>query len=552
MGKTVVIGPPGTGKTTYLMDEIDKLLRIGMQPADIAFVSFSKAAVGEALQRVALRTGRAESEFKNFRTLHSLFYAAVGFRGFKFMERVDERVFYATAGYGASLEEQPVVLNEEHGTAQGAAAVNVEATDDMASIYDPQRGDKLMTAWEYSRQRMCDLGEAIREKGIQCSVQELELFGERYSKFKVAAAKVDFTDVLEKALRLKIRCRAPVLIVDEAQDLSPLQIALISLSIESTDEVWIAGDDDQAIYAFQGASPQWLISLWDKAKWQQTLLNVSHRCPEHVRLMGTAIAERCSERIPKEYKTKHNRGSTRNCFWPETEAAIANLGDGERAFVLARTNAFCAALCVRLYDSGIVYHAERSGGGPNPLGQESLINAAKTLYSLSVGNPVESADLVRVIQRHVSSTYYQRGALERLREYDGTTVRQNELAAIGFGPLVHTIANDVWAPLEAKARKRRDKRSDVDWLRKVWRDNGNDLPKPKAIVMTYHASKGREAELIVIDPSINGLIKSSLQDGGLKADPEHRAAYVAVTRSKRDVIFVHGVQHFHKGRYEFV
>ena len=550
MARNVVIGPPGTGKTTYLMGEIDKMLRLGMQPKDIAFVSFSRNAISEAVARVAAKTGRNADEFKSFKTMHSLFYRACGFRGYTFMTRADQRDFYANAGYGASLEDEPIVYADtEQGKEAAQKAGDDELADELASVMDPQRGDKLLTVWEYSRQRMCDLGEAIREKEVDCSVFELQLFGERYTKFKNAAAKLDHTDVLERALKIKATTQCPVLIVDEAQDLSPLQIALVSLSVQAADDVWIAGDDDQAIYSFQGAAPDWLISLWNNKAWTTTLLDVSHRCPEHVRVLGSAVASRCSERIDKEYKTKHNRGSTTIRFWHEAVAAINELAPGEKAYVMARTNAFCADLCAKMYDSGIVYFAERSGGGPNPMGREELIKAATMLQDVALGQTVDATELRLMIQRHVSTTYYHRTAVDRLKDY--VTVCAEDLCAIGCLPLVDACARDVWDVLEGKARKRRDRRNDVDWLRRVWRANGNAMPEPRARVMTYHASKGSEAELVIIDTSLHGRGVHALRKGGTKADAEHRAAYVAVTRSKRDVIFLAETQAFAKARYAF-
>ena len=68
-----IFGPPGTGKTTALLNMVDKALESGVQPQEIAFLAFTKKAATEAKERAA---ERFHLDLKNdlvyFRTLHSL------------------------------------------------------------------------------------------------------------------------------------------------------------------------------------------------------------------------------------------------------------------------------------------------------------------------------------------------------------------------------------------------------------------------------------------------------------------------------------------------
>ena len=52
-----IVGPPGTGKTHSLMEQINLLLHHGVGPGEIAFTSFTKAAIGQARERVGKRFG---------------------------------------------------------------------------------------------------------------------------------------------------------------------------------------------------------------------------------------------------------------------------------------------------------------------------------------------------------------------------------------------------------------------------------------------------------------------------------------------------------------
>ena len=68
-----IFGPPGTGKTTTLLNMVDKALESGVRPMDIAFLAFTKKAATEAKERAAARFGLDPKEdLANFRTLHSL------------------------------------------------------------------------------------------------------------------------------------------------------------------------------------------------------------------------------------------------------------------------------------------------------------------------------------------------------------------------------------------------------------------------------------------------------------------------------------------------
>ena len=70
--ETAIYGPPGTGKTTTLLDIVEKSIADGTKPEKIAFLSFTKKAAQEAIDRACLKFNLDERNFPYFRTLHSL------------------------------------------------------------------------------------------------------------------------------------------------------------------------------------------------------------------------------------------------------------------------------------------------------------------------------------------------------------------------------------------------------------------------------------------------------------------------------------------------
>ena len=67
-----IFGPPGTGKTTRLIKIVEKHLRLGVQPFEMVYVSFTNKAIDEAVDRVLKKFKQYdEDDFNNFRTIHS-------------------------------------------------------------------------------------------------------------------------------------------------------------------------------------------------------------------------------------------------------------------------------------------------------------------------------------------------------------------------------------------------------------------------------------------------------------------------------------------------
>lgn len=530
MSRQVVIGPPGTGKTTYLMGIVQNLIRNEWtKPDEIAFVSYSRAAVETARDRIRKATGRAERDFRYFRTLHSMFGSLLGYRMEDYLKPSDLKTFYRLAGY-----MQPETCDN----------------DLLDRIEEPSRGDLLMRMLDYKRQTMQTTWHALALADGRVEIEEFNDFEERYAEFRNTLQLVDHTDILERAMERGLQIPVDILIVDEAQDLSPLQVALITPSVEGARKVWVAGDDDQSIYQFQGSSPAWLMSLWANPSWERKLLDLSHRCPEPVRQLGEVVINRCTTRIAKTYRSKHNKGSVVRATWAYAVHKLTSLTVEETGYVLARTGSFCANACNILFDSDVPYRIDNARGGANPLGQSAIMLAVEVLSALRDGHDVPMADMLRVlnsipVRNHDYVLPTTKAQLERAPL---ATVGRDNAARFGFTGLIRAIDRDLWDVLRVKYPPRRDQRDELQWLRRQWELNGSRWPSPRVTVMTWHASKGREADVVVLDPSLNKVCMSTLD--GPDADGEHRCAYVAVTRSKRDLIIVDKVDKS-AGEYDF-
>lgn len=233
--RLLVLAGPGTGKTHTLMARIRHLLDTGADPRSLLVVTFTRRAAQELQERLGEAPVRAD-------TLHALAHE------------------YWTEAYG----EKPVLLSEE-AARRLFAEVNPELT-----------GPKLKQAWQQltlDRERMRrrplpvwpkapgQTPEAAAQQvapAVEAQAPTPEDHAARYAKQKASWNLADYTDLLEFWLE---KIEAGIyesgfkhVLVDEVQDLSPLQLAIIrALSDGPLRTFFGIGDPNQSIYGFRGA-----------------------------------------------------------------------------------------------------------------------------------------------------------------------------------------------------------------------------------------------------------------------------------------------------------
>ena len=97
--KTIILGPPGTGKTTTLLNLVDEFIQDGVRPKQIGYFSFTKKAATEAATRAADKFGLdIENDLAFFRTLHSYAFNQLGMTREKMMGTEDYKEFGEKCG----------------------------------------------------------------------------------------------------------------------------------------------------------------------------------------------------------------------------------------------------------------------------------------------------------------------------------------------------------------------------------------------------------------------------------------------------------------------
>jgi superfamily I DNA/RNA helicase len=196
----IVLGPPGTGKTTSLLQIIDEELTRGTPPDRIGYVSYTKRAAEEGVTRACEKFNLQRSDFPWFRTLHSLAFRRLGLSRSEVLEgtRMQEFADYARVRITGRWSDDGTLLG-----------------------FDV--GDRIIFMENLARIRGITLRELYDEDDDRLPWNEVERVSRALQVFKQSRGYLDYTDMLTEFVNQEAPPSLEVLLVDEAQDLSHLQ-----------------------------------------------------------------------------------------------------------------------------------------------------------------------------------------------------------------------------------------------------------------------------------------------------------------------------------------
>ena len=492
----IVLGPPGTGKTTYLLNKAEQFLESGVRPEKLGYVAFTKKAANEALTRAVEKFGYDPDELTYFRTLHSLCYYWLGLGRSDVMARSNLRDFSKTIG-------------ERIGSAWDGENLMALKT----------KGDSMLFLENMARNRRIGFREQWNGADSNISWLHFEWFVKNYTRYKEANFLIDYTDMLEMFLDAKGSPRLDVLIVDEAQDLSALQWKCVEKLAENVETVYIAGDDDQAIYRWAGADVEHFIDLKGKI----TYLDQSYRVPRKVHDLALGVVKRIGNRKEKVWQPKKEEGTVNY----HTSFEHVDISSGDWLF-LARNNYLLNAVEEHLKLSGRVYQK-----GNKSSVSENLITAIRDWEKLRKGDFIEAARVRKIYGYMKVGKGVKRGYKTLKTVRDDLNLNLTELKA-DHGLLVDCIWHECFDLIGNTQRE-----YVISCLR-----HGEKLFSSKIRLNTIHASKGGECENVVL---LTDLANKTWEELYRNPDNECRAFYVGVTRTMENLHIVRG-----KTRKEFL
>lgn len=476
------LGPPGTGKTTACARTVIEWSDDGVSLEDIAYMSFSVKAATEPVSRLGDFT---DDDLMWFRTIHSAAFHMLGISREQVVTEKRLRSFAKELGFDYRGQ--------------------VTLVDDMI-VEGPRLMDFALTVHNVARNRMVGVEAIIEETGADCTVNDVAELVAAYDAWKDENGFVDFTDML---VQLDESCCVPVkrAIVDEAQDLSTLQWKAVDILFADVEELVLAGDDDQAVYAWAGADVHEFMRRAEASD-QTIVLNQSYRVPRKVHDLASSIITRCSERLDKDYRPRDEDGAVLDV----PDIYSLPLGEGEW-LLLARNVYLVNQYTEMLRQSGYAY---RTSDGLCGVAKEHLAG----LYAwetLRKGKSVSAAQAMAVYDCMLAGSGYARGGRAALSKEGKMSLTYDDLAT-RYGLLADE--DKPWFEVLTKIPE-----SDKSYMRECLR-NGDSLLHPRITVSTIHGAKGGEADNVALVTEVSRRVADAI------GDDEHRVWYVAVTRAK--------------------
>jgi len=326
------------------------------------------------------------------------------------------------------------------------------------------------------------------------------MFVRAYAEWKRTYGYYDFTDMLERAAKGGIRPDAEVVFVDEAQDLSPLQWAVVDKICKRAHEVHIAGDDDQAIYTWSGADPHGMARFTDRHKGHSHVLSLSHRLPVAVHERSQALINRILFRVDKAFNSRGHVGLVR----VHGSINSVDIRHGQDTLLLGRTHSVLREVEQSLIERRIPY--TRESGRPG-MYQNKFAAGVRAFNKLKRGERLTDGERNAIFNVGSNDT---KSALER-NDYN------------------HIVSQPFYIALHVPARV-------IDFYQDADLDS-----EPTIRLSTIHASKGHEAEQVILLTDMTTRVQQTAEKA---PDDEIRVFYVGMTRSKNILDIVHGYSGF--------
>ena len=358
-----------------------------------------------------------------------------------------------------------------------------------------------------------------------------------YEEVKRARGVIDFEDVLVYAVGLlaerrdvaeQIRGQYSSFVVDEYQDVSPLQQQLLDLWLGERDDLCVVGDASQTIYSFTGATPSYLLGFRARfpAAAEVRLVRDYRSTPEVVGLANALLARASGTAARARLTLVAQRppgpapAFTEYADEPSEAAGVAAevrrlIGRGVRASevaVLYRTNAQSEVFEAALADAGVPYLLR---GGERFFARPEVREAHLLLRGAARGGEQgELGDDVRAVLASLGwSAEPPSGAgavRERWESLSALVALADEFAAANTGATLPDLVTEL------------DERAAAQ-----------HAPTVEGVTLaSLHAAKGLEWDAVFLVGLSEGMLPITYADTSEAVEEERRLLYVGITRAR--------------------
>ncbi|MFB6282169.1 MAG: UvrD-helicase domain-containing protein [Haloferacaceae archaeon] len=560
---TRLFGGPGSGKTTALLDRVEDLLsEDDVDLRDVLVVSYTRAAAAEVRERLAERLDRSPRALQgNVCTMHAKAYELLDLSRGDVVDEDDKVAF---------CEEYGIEYEDEYGgagrrTARSTTVGNkIIATSqwlqrtrrDVADWYDvpfqwnvdevrlppeidpnSMEGNKYTPTWPSDDDRI-DVPQAIRA----------------WRSYKGEEGVVGFADMLERVEGRSLVPHVDHLVIDEFQDITTLQHAVYETWRPRMDRVLIAGDDDQVVYAWQGADPNLLL---DADPDEDVILPNSYRLPSRILDVVSREVGHIEKRQEKDLKPRKEGGTVEAVDSPSPIDLARNVvhtvdaHDGS-VMVLFRARYQMFEFIDEFLPKGIPFSVMTD----QRMWTDRLTDYVRAVERLDEDRPITALQARRLADMLKASAFGtdDREGLYDLIEDAEEGADTDDLAAIDLDPAAVTdrvpfmpeppAAGDMLRKVTSFQRKS---------VKAYFAADYRDVDPDRVRVGTIHSAKGREADHVFLSTDLTEKVveqmSASVAEAGeeegfetvgnavpLLTDNERRVFYVGMSRARERLV----------------
>ena len=291
-GPCLVLAGPGSGKTLTIVNRIKYLIEeYKVRPEEILVVTFTRFAAAEMKSRLCALMGKQTLPV-TVGTFHGIYYGIL-----KWAYRMGQQNIL-------SEEEKYQILRSAAGKQKMEVFDEEDFIQDIAAEIGKIKNNRI------------DPDEFVSEK---CSADAFREIYREYERQRKKLRKIDFDDMLVLCCEL-FTSRPDVLaawqkkfryiLIDEFQDINRIQYDVIRMLALPENNLFVVGDDDQAIYGFRGADSSLMFRFReDYPEAAQILLGTNYRSTANIVRNSLKVIEHNEHRFQKDLKASRDNGA---------------------------------------------------------------------------------------------------------------------------------------------------------------------------------------------------------------------------------------------------
>ncbi|MEW4969870.1 ATP-dependent helicase [Bacillus stercoris] len=577
-GPLLVLAGAGSGKTRVLTARAAHMIEhLGIPPENMLLVTFTTKAVAEMKERMANQYGLQPAKVRRLvtGTFHSLFYKilyhydSAKWNGDHLLKMEWQREQYIKkALYEEGIDEKEFPVDQA-----------LQQIGFWKNTYVPNERIPLKDEWEKQVYRLYEHYERQKKEHSQFDFDDMasacyELFVER-------------PDLLEQ-----YQARFTYILIDEFQDINPVQYKIMQMLASPEQNLCCVGDDDQSIYAFRGSNPSFILDFQKDYPGAKTIyLTANYRSTHPIVSSADIVVKKNKNRYAKTLEAARDDIQVPVLFYPydeEEEATmvvsdikekIQNGASPEDFAVLYRTNSGGRAIYERLHQSSIPYTADRGVqsfysrrivrqilaylyASQNEDDTEAIKHllpalflkqsALNTLKALSI---TEDCSMIQALAKLPDLKPFQLDKIKKIVPFFASLRTMKPVEAItfaegkmGFSEYLKKRGNegnklekgsDDLRDIKVVAKKFKtipDFLAHVDHMRAAEK---NRTDEHGVQLMTIHRSKGLEFKTVYVLGTVDGSIphdfslETARKGDEAALEEERRLLYVAMTRAKQ-------------------